>query len=408
MGRVSKLLSYIKANGINNAVRVFMNIQRNKRFRKIDALPIDDKIVFECESDMDDNPRAIYEYIIAKGMNKEYKIVWLVKNVKFCRKTYKKKNVVFINRFDHSRKNQLKLRRHLSTAKWLLFSHPYWFKKIKPEQVVIHTGHGTPLKDRGKQDLFISHTWDKMLVTTEKMKPFYMQFWQCPEEKTFLCGNPRNDFLFRNRRKEIIPKLFVCSNDEKIVMCMPTYRKSAARNDCQTEDKFALGVIHTEEEFLTFNEFLKEQKIHIIVKLHPLQVLDEQFLQSVSNIHYVLNKELFEKQILLYELLGCCDALLTDFSSVFFDYLQLNRPVAFFMNDFGNYDRGFLVEDPLVYMPGEKLYKGEDLCDFLQSLSAGSDAYQQDRACINEWVNYSKRPDNSKRFVHLTITGELN
>lgn len=184
---------------------------------------------------------------------------------------------------------------------------------------------------------------------------------------------------------------------------MPTYRKSTIYTDSSAEDKYALGVIQSNAEFFRLNEFLKMHKLHIIVKPHPLQLLDGQFLTSVSNIHYIVNEQLFKKQILLYELIGCCDALLTDFSSVFFDYLVLNRPVAFFMNDFEKYDRGFIMDNPFDYMPGEKIYHLNDLYLFLQNVVRESDQYHEERTRVNGLVNFSDRPDNAQCFVQYMM-----
>ena len=57
-------------------------------FRLVEKCPLRNTIVFECESDMDDNPRAFYEYLIEEGYNKKYRLVWIVKDVAFCKKRH--------------------------------------------------------------------------------------------------------------------------------------------------------------------------------------------------------------------------------------------------------------------------------------------------------------------------------
>ena len=223
MKKLSQIRDFIQRNGIKKACRTFFDVLqekrleriKQKRFPVIDRFPIENKIIFECQSDMDDNPRAIYEYMLEQGMNEQYQMIWIVKDVKFCRKYYRMKNVTFFSRFDKSIRNQLRLRRHLSTAKWLLFSHPYWYQKIKSEQIVLHTGHGTPLKNTTKNSIAVESTFDKMLATTEAMKPYYIKFWNCKDEQVFICGNPRNDLLFKGSKKRVLSKLFDCADDEK-------------------------------------------------------------------------------------------------------------------------------------------------------------------------------------------------
>ena len=84
MKNIKTLVSKIKAAGLKKILAGIRDTTQERRLRrlgrtsfvKIDKEPLQEKIVFECQSDMDDNPRAIYEYMIAQGLNKSYKIVW--------------------------------------------------------------------------------------------------------------------------------------------------------------------------------------------------------------------------------------------------------------------------------------------------------------------------------------------
>lgn len=374
---------------------------------RIKTLPLRNTIILECENDMDDNPRAIYEYMLAQKMNRKYKIVWIVRDIKFCKKTYKNHRVRFLSRYDQSYKNQIRLEYHLSTARWLVFSHPYWFRKRNASQLVINVAHGIPLKNAGK-DPNIAKTFDMLLVTTKHVEDWFLRFWRCEAEKVFFCGNPRNDFLRNGNRAVLFSKLFTWEPDEKVIMCMPTYRRSVNQTDCSVADPYSLGVIQTKEEFDQLNSFLVQEKIHIIVKPHPLQVASDLCANRASNIHYIFNAELLQKQILLYELLGCCDALITDFSSVFFDYLILDKPIAFFMADFAQYTRGYIVSNPVDYMPGEKVYSYDDLIKFIQSVVQKTDKYSSERRGINSIVNGNGDSDNCARFVELLFGGHIH
>lgn len=411
MGNFMKLFKHIRADGIVDTLRLTKNVLISKMYFKmekvIDILPLQNTIVFECESDMDDNPRAVYEYMISRKMNYKYKLVWIVRNPEYCKTEYKKFNVAFVSRFDLSRKEQLKLRYYLYTAKWFVFSHPYWFKKKREEQLVIFTNHGNPMKKGTCGDIAVRYV-DAMLSTTEDVKDLTSKEWNCPLDKMFICGYPRNDLLWKANKTKILPELFCWEANQKVIMCMPTYKKSAAQTDSEEKlDRFSLSVIQSEEQFNELDRYLREHNTHLLVKLHPLQVIDELNLHGSANIHYIRNCDLLQKKILLYELLGCCDGLITDFSSVHYDFLILDRPVAFMLKNFNDYTRGFVMDNPLDYMPGNKIYNYEEFLRFIDDVVCGVDAYKDERKRVNGMMNGNSVECNSERFVKMMLSGEI-
>ena len=91
----------------------------------------------------------------------------------------------------------------------------------------------------------------------------------------------------------------------------------------------------------------------------------------------------------LYSLLGRADALITDYSSVYFDYLLLDRPIGFAVGDMKDYEgeRGFTVDNPYEYMPGEKFSDGEGMLEFVRSVFSGIDLYGAKRREMNDIFN---------------------
>ncbi|MBQ7300536.1 MAG: CDP-glycerol glycerophosphotransferase family protein [Clostridia bacterium] len=354
-------------------------------------MPLKNIMVFECESDMDDNPRALYEYMINNSYNRKIKLVWLVNDTEFCKKTFRKKNVVFINRHDKAFFNRSVLNYYLNIAKWLIFSHPYWFYKNKENQTVIHIGHGTPIKQSSK--CFDSTCFDWMPIPSESVVNWYTQFWCCDASKTFICGLPRNDLLKNGSsvKESIYKKMNWDFVDAKTIMCMPTFRQSKNRDDSSEIDEYSLGVVENDQQFYELNQYLHSNNIHLIVKIHPLQKIECLKPIKASNIHYVQNRDLLYNNVMLYELIGCCDALVKDVSSVVFDFLLVNRPVAFFMNNYLGYSRGYLLDDPTEFMPGKKILTFEELKEFLDDLHSNIDKYESARIAVNEYVNGKKQ-----------------
>ena len=108
----------------------------------------------------------------------------------------------------------------------------------------------------------------------------------------------------------------------------------------------------------------------------------------------IQDTDLFRHRIEIYLLLGSADALITDYSSVFFDYLLLDRPIGFTVDDIERYakKRGFTVppEDMERLMAGPKIKDIQDLIAFLQDVTDGRDNYQEKRRIANELANDRK------------------
>ena len=100
----------------------------------------------------------------------------------------------------------------------------------------------------------------------------------------------------------------------------------------------------------------------------------------------------------MYQFLTLTDALISDYSSVAVDYMLLDKPIAYLLEDFEQYKkvRGFVFEDPLEYMPGYHIYSNEELDRFLSDIHNHKDIYKEKRAhklsvMHNQCNNYSKR-----------------
>ena len=354
---------------------------------------IKEMVVLECESDMDDNPRAIYECLLCHKWNDKHKIIWLVQDVKNCQKLYKEKNVKFLNRLNGSNWNQIKLNYFLSRSKWFFFSHPYWFYKSKDEQIVVNTDHGSTInkkKANGEINDIKTCSFDWILVPTEFSQRATYNFWPCRYEQMFFCGRPANDFLFQSDLVDLKSVISGYNEGEKIIICMPTYKESKSSVDNKIKEKYLIDVVQTENQMKDLNFFLRQKGVHLILKAHPMQLTDELQSNSFSNIHYIFNKDLFLKKVILYRLIGCCDALITDLSSVYIDYLMLNRPVAFFMNSVRNYSRGFNIDNFEDYLPGMKIFSYEDLKQFITDVCQKNDLFQEERLRVNTILNPPK------------------
>lgn len=159
------------------------------------------------------------------------------------------------------------------------------------------------------------------------------------------------------------------------------------------------------------DDLLKEKEMLLIIKKHPLQIGWEEKEEEFTNIRYVTDKMLKESGIQLYELVGVCDGLISDYSSIAVDYMLLDRPLGFVLTDYEIYrdKRGFVFETPLDYMPGEKIYNAVDLKCFLEHVHSGADLYKEQRKELmpvmhSRHENYCK--DIIKYFTEERVEGK--
>lgn len=360
------------------------------------------KIVFESNSDFCDNSRAFYEYLIQNNYNETYKLVWCVKNPEAF-SDYKKKNVTFTS--FRNKKFVLSYLYHIGTAKTVVYSHatPPFINTNK--QTVACLWHGTPLKhmdykQTGKQPFSFLLSASKW-CTTALCDCFHIS-----EDMIKVMGYPRCDQLFEDN--DSLERLEIDkNNNKKIILWMPTFRQSCELNIMDSyKTQTGLPLIDTGESLIELNTVLAKQNAFMIIKLHPLQDLQGVDLVSLSNIKMLTNNELDAKKVQLYHLVAKCDILLTDYSSIYFDYLLLDRPIGFIIDDFDVYHekRGFVVENPLDFMPGHHIKTQLELNSFIQDVVNEKDSYVKDRKKVQSIMNEYTDNQSSKRladYLHL-------
>ena len=136
----------------------------------------------------------------------------------------------------------------------------------------------------------------------------------------------------------------------------------------------------------------------VVIMKHYLQVPYDFGENVLTNIVYLENRDLADNGLQLYEFINCSDALVSDYSSVAIDYLLLDRPLGFTLDDYKAYteSRGWVFDDPLEYMPGEHMYNMQDFENFILDIKNGKDNYKEQRASVrakthNVCDNYCQR-----------------
>ena len=316
-----------------------------------------------------DNTLGLLLYFKEKKLDEKYKIVCCVPNSKeeyIC--GIKNKNI-FSGIFAYL------------TSKYVFYS--FGGMRIKPskKQIVVNLWHGIPLKKVGKlnsNDKTLQNEqindFTYVLVPTEFFREIYKNAFGCNDEQLLISEQPRNYFLFK--KNNVINKLGIQKeNYNKVILWMPTFRisKDGRFNDTDNKTETMLPLLDTVDKINEFDNFLGEHNILVVLKVHGYSVVPD---FECKNIIVVTN-EMLAADIFLYEFIKDFDALITDYSSVYFDYLLLDRPIGFIVDDFNEYKnkRGFTVDDPLSIMPGEHITNYDELINFILSVMVNTDKY---------------------------------
>ena len=99
--------------------------------------------------------------------------------------------------------------------------------------------------------------------------------------------------------------------------------------------------------------------------------------------------------------MGKSDALFTDYSSTYYDYLLLDRPIGLCWDDYEEYSKreGFVVDMDVVMAAGEKLYTPEDMCGFITRLARGEDVLATERRQVIDMIHDYQDGNSTQRVV---------
>lgn len=357
-------------------------------------------IIFQSEGDFCDNARALYEYMLANGYGKKYQLIWLVNNPKKLNK-YKNSQVKFVKFPASNKKEEIILQYYKNKAKYFFFTHPSWLSSWKKDQMVINLFHGCGFK-KSKSNIKIGNFYDICFVLGKFFIETEAVFYACSPSKFLDLGFSRNDILINQKAANQ-------QNKQKTIIWMPTFRQSnsAIISENYINNETGLPLVDTNQRMLELDNFLILKGVKILLKIHHLSAELPVFKQHFKNIEIVMDDLLLQNSKQLYELVAETDALLTDYSSIAYDYLLLDRPIGFILADYDEYgqSRGFSISNWKEYMPGQHIYKFEELLFFIDSIVENKDDFAAERAKIRNLVyTYADSKSSERILNYLNIT----
>ncbi len=206
-------------------------------------------------------------------------------------------------------------------------------------------GNKYGLREKYKENVKIHGNYDVVVPSGEAIIPHYQEAFNIDSIKIKGIGLPRVDYFFRNDLVEdSITKLYDQYPDlrnKKIILLAPTFRGKGQRSASYEISKYLLKQI---------NKLPDEYQV--VYHKHP-------FVKGTIN-----NKKIMEiTGVNIHELMQISDALITDYSSVIFEYSLLDKPIYLYVDDLSSYDdqRGFYIDvttyENLTYDNAKNLLK---------------------------------------------------
>lgn len=317
-----------------------------------------------------DSPKYIYEYISA-NLPGRYKCIWII-NKRRTKIPFRHKK---IKRFS------LSYYYYLARCGYIVFNsrQPAWVVK-REGNVFLQTWHGTPLKKlvfdiedinsatpKYKQQVYKqSRAWDYLIAanafSSETFKRCFLF------DKTILnTGYPRNDILHspdRDQIAAIIRNRLAIPKDKKTILYAPTWRDDEFYDKGKYKFELHLNLDLMRKEL--------EDEYVILIRTHYF-IADSLDLSKLSGFAYNVSK--YDD---ISELYLASDILITDYSSVFFDFANLKRPMLFFTYDLEKYRdvlRGFYI-DIEKELPGPLVFTSEEVVEAIKGIDSITETYK--------------------------------
>lgn len=333
-------------------------------------------IVFMSQPDFACNPHALWKYVTE---NTDFDTAWIVK----------KKDRYFsllergIRCAVYDTADSYKI---LSEAD-IIVANTYTFLNIpkRDDQLLVNLWHGSGVKAHdfydhdlnprhaiklknyfAKVDLMCVHSLDDRFKLAAMLN-FDLR-------KIYITGQPRLDCVTYSNGKDKLRKLFGESilKYKRLIFFAPSYRSNMS---CHAGKIFSDNIFRADDfDDEEFSRYLEKYDAALIYKLHPIEqtAFSGRNFSMNDRCFELTDTMLFDNDIRYDELLNAFDVMVSDYSSIVYDFLLLDRPIVYLLPDFDEYKqaKGFVFSNIDAFMPGEKT------ADFKGLMSALTNAFE--------------------------------
>lgn len=289
------------------------------------------------------------------------------------------------------------IRKILSCKVWFTSTAPPLYGVgFRKKYVILNLWHGIPLKKIGMEQenlswftrkyykYFFADNYEGVVTTSSQLVEVMSKSFLVESERIKVWGQPRNDVLFEEGEKKL-EDIFAGELPayEKIVLYAPTFR------DHEPTQLFPFQDMDRDR----LCQYLEEKKIFLCIRLHLYDQTGYQWLQKMdragSRIRFLNEDRVAD----IMEVLKEFDLLITDYSSIYMDYLLTGKPVLFLPYDQEEYlkDRGMNFPYDQV-TPGPKPKTFQEFLNSMEDLLYNHDGYVRQRESVNNFLNEIQRP----------------
>jgi len=414
----NRLKNVPELNGIETAYCIPSKTDKRALFfnRILGGKPLKNIIAFHSGRpeyvpgcDYTDNSKAMFEYMVENNYNDKYKLVWFVKYPNEYRAVKKKRNVDFVSYDWKDSDNPIRAYKYwsyyLSAKIFFVTDASYWLKYCRKEQVRVNLWHGCGFKCRkNNKDLPLKESYEYMTVTSPLYADIHAKEFGLDKEQMLITGLAKQDLLFRPPQNGL-DKLLNIKKTEKYIFWLPTFRVAAAGleslNEYQLPSELGLPVILNEKQMKEADKLLRQLNIFLVIKLHSQQNNSFVNHEKYENIAVFDNVEISKMDLQINTLLSKADALISDYSSAAVDYMLLDRPIAFTLDDIDEYknSRGFVFENIHNWLPGKEIYTYDDFLGFVKEVADGIDSAAEKRRALCDKMHTYLDGNNCKRIL---------
>jgi teichoic acid ribitol-phosphate primase len=310
-------------------------------------------------SELKDNLYYLYKEMIAEKPDLEY-IILTTENRKLVKPIRQK----------------IKEYYYLATSKTFILDDyylPLYLIRVRNQTKVVQLWHASgPLKRvgyslRGYPDgpnesyikvVPIHSNYDVVVVNSDAEIDYYAEAFGMDEKKIHAIGSPRTDILFANQHNKTKKQQFLTKHpqfkNKELILYAPTFRGKSTDPTPYVPQLDLLKLV----------PHLQAKNKALLLNLHPYMNENEEYMKNIDKNAVFWNRNEYS----IEELLMIADALISDYSSVIYDFAILEKPIALYCYDYEKYNkqRGFYV-DIKQLLPSTYFEDEADLVDWIVS-----------------------------------------
>ena len=355
------------------------------------------------------NARSLYEYIVEKGLAERYglRLAWVARGAEEASRLRSlvagEAEVIDVRSvwglYRLARARLIVADNYLSSCHRL--RSPLVARLLGEK--ILFTWHGIPFRsgrpcpgfDRLVARLVATSMWTAHLLSARHMVNL---------DKVVVTGYPRNDRLFRSDAKKLLCRLLEGKRGVSFEDCMsmrhviyaPTYRHVlnpsvlSRKHGVQPESLDVKPLNMSLDELRRLDTLLEKEGAYLHIRYHfyeePRARLEQSYYEKLRNIAPLSIPVTREADP--YDYLGAFDMMITDYSSIFYDYLLLDRPIIFYPFDYGRPIKLIIdLEEYDTFVPGPVAIKPDELIEAIRDALQGGDVRAERRRELRRLVH---------------------